>query len=68
MVDEDSDESDPEMIVVPSRAGSSAVLAAVKGSVPRPRPRSVLESGRLADEPSTDERHALEEEDGKDGE
>ena len=68
MVDEDSDESDPEMIVVPSRAGSSEVLAAVRGSVPRPRPRSVLESGRLADEPSTDERHVLEEEDGKHGE
>jgi protein phosphatase len=66
MVDDEAEGSDPEMIVVPATAGKSDVLAAVKGSVPRPRPRSVLESGRLADEPTTDERRALEAEDGHD--
>ncbi len=62
MVDDDSDSSDPEIMVVPSNAGRSDVVASVKGSFPRPRPRSVLESGRLAEELSTDERRTLEDE------
>lgn len=62
MVDDEAEGSDPEIVVVPANAGRSEVMAAFKGSVPRPRPRSVLETGRLAEEPTTDERRALEDE------
>lgn len=68
MVDDDSDESDPEIVVVPAAAGRREVVAAVKGRFPRPQPRSVLESGRLADEPTTDERRAMEDEENGGGE
>lgn len=60
MVDDDSSSSDPEIMIVPNNAGSSDMKAAVRGRFPRPR--SVLETGLLADEPTTAERQALEEE------
>jgi protein phosphatase len=68
MVDDESDTSDPEILVVPAAAGRREVVAAVKGRFPRPQPRSVLESGRLPEEPTTDERRALEDEENGSGE
>jgi len=66
MVDDESESSDPEIMVVPAAAGKSAAVAAVKGRFPRPQPRSVLDkklggSGAGIEEPTTDERRALEE-------
>lgn len=68
MVDDESDTSDPEIVVVPAKAGRENVMAAVRGRFPRPGPRSVLETGKLADEPTTAERRAMEEEPENDGE
>ena len=69
MVDEEAEGSDPEIVVVPANAGRSELLSAVKGRFPRPQPKSVLDTGRLVDEPTTDERRALAavEEDEDDG-
>jgi protein phosphatase len=65
MVDDDSESSDPEIVIVPANAGRQEVLAAVKGRFPRPQPRSVLDKGRvMVEEFSTDERKAIEEDEG----
>jgi protein phosphatase len=50
MIDDGDDSSDPEIVIVPANAARSDMKAAVRDSVPRPRPRSVLDAVTMVDD------------------